>query len=174
MQDPLRQAILEGWRLHNRRLTEVIAPLSDAQVALRPSPEHWAIWQLASNIAGGRVYWVHDILGEGDRQLRDMFRVAQTTVPGLPLTDAGWEDDENQPRTANELTDALTRTWQLVEDCIGRWSAEDLGVEFTRDRGQVRRFTRAWVIWHMIEHDLEHGSEIALILRANGLPTIQL
>jgi uncharacterized damage-inducible protein DinB len=171
---PLPAAIFGGWRTHNQRLIEVIAPLTYDQVQLRPSTEHWAIWQLASNIAGGRAYWLHDILGEGDQQLRDMFRVTQTTVPDLPLTDAGWEDDENQPRTAEELTGALTRTWQLVEDCIGRWSTQDLAVEFTRDRGRVRRFTRAWVIWHMIEHAQQHGSEIALILRANGLPTIQL
>ncbi len=172
--DPLSSALFGGWADHERRLVEVIQPLTDAQVQLRPSPEHWAIWQLASNIAGGRIYWLHDILGEGDQQLRDMFRVSQTTVPDLPLTDAGWEDDETHPRTAHELTDALTRTWQLLQDCLDRWSPADLAVEFTRGRGRVPRFNRAWVMWHMIEHDLQHGSEIALILRANGLPTIQL
>jgi hypothetical protein len=30
------------------------------------------------------------------------------------------------------------------------------------------------VVWHMVEHDLQHGAEIALILRANDLPTFQL
>lgn len=176
MQDanPLVAAIVDGWRSHNRELIEVLAPLSDEQVQLRPSPDHWAIWQLASNLAGGRVYWLHDILGEGDDELRDMFRVTSTTVPDLPLTDAGWEDDEDHPRRAPELTDALARTWQLVEDCLSRWSVSDLAVEFERPRGRVPRFNRGWVLWHMLEHDLQHGSEIALILRANGLPTIEL
>ena len=40
---------------------------TDAQLALRPDSSHtmWAIWQLASNMAGGRAYWFHDMLGEG-------------------------------------------------------------------------------------------------------------
>lgn len=172
--EPFTAALLAGWRDHNRRLIEIISPLTDEQLQLRPSAEHWAVWQLASNLAGGRVYWLHDILGEGDDALRDSFRVASTTVPDLPLTDAGWEDDEDHPRTAAELTDALARTWQLVEECLRRWSGEDYAVEFTRDRGRVRTFSRAWVVWHILEHDLEHGSEIALILRANGLPTLEL
>ena len=33
---------------------------------------------------------------------------------------------------------------------------------------------RGWVIWHLIEHELQHGTEIALILRQNGLPTFEL
>ena len=171
---PLTAALLDGWRLHNGHLIEAISPLTDAQLQLRQTPDHWTVWQLASNLVGGRAYWLHDILGEGDDELRDMFRVEHSTVPDLPLTDAGWEDDEDLPRTAEELTDALARTWRLVEDCLGRWSESDLAVEFTRPRGRVPRFTRAWVVWHIIEHDLQHGTEIAVILRSNGLPTIEL
>jgi hypothetical protein len=79
------------------------------------------------------------------------------------------------PRSAaRELTDALRQTWQLVEDCLQPLVSANLGVEFSRERSSRRRFTRAWVIWHMLEHDLHHGSEIALILPANCLPTIHL
>jgi uncharacterized damage-inducible protein DinB len=170
---PLVTAVLDGWRLDNNRLISVLRPLTDAQLQLRPSRDHWAVWQLASNLASGRVFWLHDILGEGADELRDMFRVTAPTVP-VPIEDAGWEDDEAHPRSAVELTDALTRTWQLVEDCLGRWSADDLAVVFTRPGGSVPIFTRAWVVWHMVEHDLQHGAEIALILRANDLPTFQL
>lgn len=142
---------------------------------LRPGPGHWAVWQLASNMAGGRAYWFHEILGEGDPTVRDMFRVASTTVPDLPLEDAGWEDDEDHPRSAAELVVAFERTWLLVNDRLRRWTEQDLLVEFSRQRrGRTTTFTRAWVIWHVMEHELQHGAEIALILRAHHLPTLDL
>ena len=143
---------------------------------LRPRPDQWAIWQLASNMAGGRAHWFHEVLGEGDPSMRDMFRVAAPTVPGLPLEDAGWEDDEDHPRSAAELVSAFERTWRVIDECLRRWTAQDLLVEFSRRRPgrPVQTVTRAWVIWHVIEHELQHGAEIALILRAHGLATLDL
>jgi uncharacterized damage-inducible protein DinB len=35
-------------------------------------------------------------------------------------------------------------------------------------------FTRQWVVWHLIEHDLHHGGEISLILGSNGLTGLDL
>lgn len=126
-------------------------------------------------MVGGRAYWIHDILGEGDPAIRDMFRVASTTVPDLPLEDAGWEDDLDHPRSAAALAVAFERTWRMTDDCLRRWTAQDLQVEFSRQRGgRTQTFTRGWVIWHLIEHELQHGAEIAVILRAHGLATLDL
>ena len=126
-------------------------------------------------MVGGRAYWIHDILGEGDAATRDMFRVPTTTVPDLPLEDAGWEDDEDHPRSAAALVAAFETTWRMIDDCLRRWTAEDLQVEFSRQRrGRTSTFTRAWVIWHIIEHELQHGAEIGVILRTHGLATLDL
>jgi uncharacterized damage-inducible protein DinB len=164
----------EGWARHQAELIRVLAPLNADQLAIRPSPDMWAIWQLASNIAGGRAYWFHDVLGEGPDDLRDMFRVVSTTVPGLPLSDAGWEDDENHPRTAAELVDGLEKTWAVVHECQGRWSADDLEQVLPAKAGRRPTIKRGWLIWHMIEHELHHGTEIAVMLREHGLDTIEL
>jgi uncharacterized damage-inducible protein DinB len=168
--------IYAGWAKVQRQLVEVLGPLDEAQLALRPAtePHYWAIWQLASNMAGGRAYWFHNVLGEGPASVRNMFRVATTTVPGLSLSDAGWEDDEDHPRSAADLVAAFETTWELVEDCLGRWSEEDLEVVLPAGAGAYPTAKRGWVIWHVIEHELQHGTEIALILRQNGLPTIEL
>ena len=170
------EPFIAGWAGYQQLLLDAIRPLTVEQLSSRTAPFQWTVWQLASHMAGSRAYWFNDVLGEGPPEVRDMFRVAQTTVPGLPLSDAGWEDDENHPRTAAELTDAFERTWTLLEEPLRRWTAEDLEVEFPRSRrdGEVRIVTRAWVVWHLIEHDLHHGGEISQILGTNGLPAPEL
>ncbi len=97
-----------------------------------------------------------------------------TISSSLPLEDAGWEDDEDHPRTAAELVDAFQVTWLVIDDCLRRWTEEDFQAEFSRPRRHGPASTRAWVLWHVIEHELQHGTEIALILRSHGLPTLDL
>jgi uncharacterized damage-inducible protein DinB len=169
------QTFTDGWEHYQSLLLGSIRELSQEQVALRPAPGLWAVWQLAGHMAGSRSYWFQDVLGEGDRAVRDMFRVSSTTVPDLPLEDAGWEDDGDHPRSAAELVEGLTRTWAMIDDCLRRWTPDDLAVEFSRQRSSgTQTFTRAWVVWHLIEHDLHHGGEISLILGSHGIPALDL
>jgi uncharacterized damage-inducible protein DinB len=165
----------DGWANHQRLLVDAIHDLTPDQVGLRPVAEAWSIWQLAGHVAGSRSYWFQDILGEGDPLIRERFRVNSTTVPDLPLEDAGWEDDEDHPRSAPELVDALDTTWAMIDACLRRWTTEDLAAEFSRSRRSGRQtVTRAWVIWHLMEHDVHHGGEISLILGSNGLNGLEL
>lgn len=163
----------DGWADHHRRLVDALGDLQPEQLALRTAAHEWAIWQIAGHIAGSRAYWFHDVLGEGDGTVRDMFRVESTTVPDLPLADAGWEDDETRPRTAPETVDALEQTWTMIDGCLQRWTPDDLAVGFPRD-GHEGTSTRAWVIWHLIEHEGHHGGAISLILGTNRLPGLDL
>jgi uncharacterized damage-inducible protein DinB len=170
------EPFVEGWLGYQRLLLGAIGPLDAAQLSSKTAPFQWAVWQLASHMAGSRAYWFHEELSEGDEAVGHMFAVESTTVPDLPLEDAGWEDDERHPRTARELTEAFERTWAMIDGCLRRWTAEDLETEFSRTRrtGEVQTFTRGWVVWHLIEHDLHHGGEISQILGTNGIPSLDL
>lgn len=170
---PVLQPFYEGWARHQRLLLAAIADLNPEQLALRPAASQMTIWQLASHMAGSRAYWFHDALGEGDPAIRDLFRVASTTVPDLPLEMASWEDDENQPRTAAEIVDAFHVTWALIEDCLERWTADDITVRIPQG-GADRSTTRGWVLWHLMEHEAHHGGAISLILGINGLPGLDM
>ena len=172
----LLEPFVEGWAGYQRLLLDAIRPLDAEQLSSRTAPFQWAVWQLAAHMAGSRAYWFHDVLGEGDASVREMFRVAETTVPDLPLEDAGWEDDERHPRTASELTDAFERTWAMIDQSLRRWTDDDLVVEFSRTRrnGEVETLSRAWVVWHLIEHDLHHGGEISQILGSNKIAALEL
>jgi uncharacterized damage-inducible protein DinB len=163
--------LYEGWAGHQELLIAAIRDLTPEQLALRTAPHQWAIWQLAGHIAGTRVYWFHDVLGEGDPAVRDMFRVERSTVAGVSLEDAGWEDDESRPRSASELVEGLERSWSLVDDCLRRWTPEDLESTVVR-RSRTR--SRGWVMWHVLEHDVHHGGEISQILGSHGLAPLDV
>ena len=172
MSDPTLKPFREGWARHQAMVIDVLRGLTPEQLALRTAPHQWAIWQLAGHVAGSRAYWFHDVLGEGDPTTRELFRMARTTVPDLSLDDAGWEDDEDHPRSAGELVDGLTRTWAIIDDCLRRWTAEDLGATIVRPASTnrpPRTHHRGWVVWHVLEHDIHHGGEISQILGSNGL-----
>jgi uncharacterized damage-inducible protein DinB len=166
------QPFYTGWANHQRILLAAIADLRQDQLALRTSPAEMTIWQIASHMAGSRAYWFHDVLGEGDPSIRDMFRVARTTVPNLSLEDAGWEDDEAHPRTATEIADAFHATWGVIDECLKRWTPDDLAVELPG--GSAGTSTRGWVLWHLMEHEAHHGGAISLILGTNGLPGLDM
>jgi len=165
------QPFYEGWTRHQALVIDALAGLTPEQLDLRTAPHQWAVWQLAGHVAGTRAYWFHDILGEGDPAIRDLFRVDRTTVPDLPLENAGWEDDEDHPRSAEELVDGLRRTWTMVDDCLRRWTPGDLAGTVVRPS---RTHHRGWVVWHVMEHDIHHGGEISQILGSNGLAGLDL
>src|SRR5262249_14972105 len=113
-------------------------------------------------IIAARVWWFHRVLGEGSADLAAL----QT-----------WDDDGQPLRTASELNAGLGATWQLIEACLARWSPADLDATFSRPRPHPRAdevFTRRWVIWHIVEHDLHHGGELSLTLGIHGLPAPDL
>ena len=86
-----------------------------------------------------------------------------------------WDEDGAPPRTAAELVEGLEATWQMIRDCLDRWTPAMLDDPFTRERphGTVTR-TRQWILWHVIEHDLHHGGELCLTLGMHGLPVPDL
>ncbi|MGH2633897.1 MAG: DinB family protein [Tepidiformaceae bacterium] len=173
MRAPEFNDFYNGWADQQQNLLDSLHPLSSEQMKLRAAPGEWAIWQLASNMAGGRLYWLCSMLGEDDGGLSQLFKVDHTTVPGLSLDWAGWEDNEDRPRSAEELESAFHKTWDIVEACINRWSLDDLRADVSsKDAwGQMQTMTRASVVWRLMAHEVHHGSEISLILRVHGLPT---
>ena len=122
------QTFYDGWANYHHLLLDAIRDLSADQLRLRPAPGLWAVWQLAGHMAATRTYWFHDVLGEGDPALRDLFRVQSTTVPGLAVEDATWEDDEDHPRGPAEIVEGLERSWAMIDDCLRRWTPDDLAV----------------------------------------------
>lgn len=146
-----------GWEQYQQLLVEALAPLSPEQLALRAAPAQRPVWLLAAHIIGTRVGWFQGVMGEGE--------------PALAAFDP-WDQDGAPPRSAAELVDGLAATWAMIQGCLTRWTPANLYDPIVHRRGkQSATFTRQWILWHVIEHDLHHGGELFLTLGCHGLPT---
>ena len=152
-------SVYQGWRDHTHHLTQALAPLSAEQLALKAVPHQRSIGELAEHIIGGRFHWMYGMLGESNDEI-----AAFVT-----------EIEPVERMSANQLVRGLNLTRQLIDDRIAHWSAVDLTQTVTVAReGRERSFTRQWVIWHLIEHDLHHGGELSFSLGTHHLATFEL
>lgn len=155
----------DRWPQYNRRLTEVVAAMNDAQLAIRPEPERWPIWATVGHTAAMRIYWLCGVLGESGAE--------RTPWPDLP--DDGWEDHLDHPRSSDELVWALDSTWAVVDGVLDRWTLDMLGEEVERVSGDTREFhTRSSILQRMLTHDAYHCGELSQTLGMAGLPQIDL
>lgn len=147
--------IFKGWVDYWQQLNKAVAPLTPEQLALRAAPELRSAYDLISHIIAARAGWLYQGLHIGDATIGEM---------------ADWDLEEGMTRTAADLIAGLTTTQQLIQQSLNQWTPADLTkVVIQENDGQVYRFPRAWVIWHLIEHDLHHGGELASTLRMHGL-----
>jgi uncharacterized damage-inducible protein DinB len=160
-------SLYPDWPQYAARIRDAVEDLAAKQLALRAGPEHGAIWQLAAHVAGTRVYWLCGVFGEPG---------ADRTPFPTPLTGEGWEDDEAHPRSGAELAWALDSSWEVVRDCLERWSVDDLDLAASRSRpdGTIQRHSRASVLNRMCRHDAFHAGEISQLLGVHGIGSIDL
>lgn len=154
------------WAGYNRRVTQALHGLSAADLGLQaPGSDHWPIWAIAGHMAGTRVYWLCEVLGEPGAD----------ETPFTDVANAGWEDDLSRPRSGAELESAFASTWRIVSRCLERWTPEMLGEAVARQRGAMRQIhTRQSILLRLIHHEASHVGEISLVLGAHGREPINL
>lgn len=145
----------KGWNDYQTLLIKALAPLSPEQLAVRAAPHLRSIGDIATHIIGARARWFHNLMGEGGQEFAAL---------------GAWDRKEMSTRNATELVSALEMTWQVIQEALARWTPAEWEQTYEgEDAGEPVSFTRQWVIWHLIEHDLHHGGEISLTLGMHGL-----
>jgi hypothetical protein len=87
----------------------------------------------------------------------------------------GWEDDLDQPRSVEALTDALDSTWRIVEGCLDRWTPNMLADVIERNyEGTSHLHTRGSNLQRLLTHDAYHCGELSQMLGIHGPPQIDL
>jgi uncharacterized damage-inducible protein DinB len=154
------------WPDYNRRLRDIVAAMTDEQLALRPSPERWPIWATVGHAACQRVFWLCDFAGEPG---------AETTRFTNAAYDCPGDDDLEHVLDAGALAEALDSTFRVVESCLDRWTLEMLEEEIRReDFGEDWVHTRGSVIQRVFSHDVYHCAELNETLGIAGLPQVDL
>lgn len=155
-----------SWPIYQRRLSERVAGLTEADLALQPTPERWPVWASLGHLACQRVFWLCDFAGEPG---------AETTR----FTNAGYDcpgdDDLEHVLSAEQLVEALDATFRIVEGCLDRWALTMLDETLRRpewDDSWVH--TRGAVLQRVFAHDLSHIAELNETLGRAGLAQVDL
>lgn len=166
MRTPTIRPAYAMWPEYARRLRDVVAAMTEEQLAIEPAPDRWPIWATVGHTACQRVFWLCDFAGEPG---------AETT----PFPDAGHDcpgdDDLEHVLTADALAEALDATFRIVERVLDRWTLDMLDEEIRRpDFGPDWVHTRGSVLQRVFSHDIWHCAELNETFRAAGLPQIDL
>jgi hypothetical protein len=164
--DPTIRPAFSLWPQVNQKLRDVVATMTEGQLAIRPSPERWPLWATVGHLACQRVFWLCDFAGEPG---------AATT----PFTNAAYDcpgdDDLEHVLSAEQLVAALDSTFRIVDACLDGWTLEMLGEEIRHPEwdGSWAR-SRGAVIGRVFAHDVAHCAELNEALGIAGLPQIDL
>ena len=152
--------IYENWRGYQEKLRSCIAPLTDEQLLLQPAARMWPLGQIVQHIISVRAGWFSGTLQDEDEAMNEYML---------------WGQRDSPERSAAELARGLAETWAFIESRLQRWTPADCARTFPDEAdGQIYQVSRSWVIYHVLEHDLHHGSEVSLILGMNGLQPIDI
>jgi len=163
---PTIRSAYDKWPEYNRRLRDVVAAMTDDQLALRAGSDRWPLWATVGHAACQRVFWLCDFAGEPGAD-RTPFTNAAYDCPG--------DDDLDHVLGPGQLAEALDSTFRIVEGCLDRWTMDMLGEELRRpewDASWVH--TRGSVIQRVFSHDVYHCADLNGTLGANGLTQIDL
>ena len=155
-----------SWAGFNRSLRDVVAALTDEQLALRPSPDRWPIWATIGHIACQRVSGICGYLGEPGAEATP-FPDALYRCPG---------DEYLEPvMNAQELAGALDSTFAIIERVLDAWTPDMLDEEIRRTFGVDEWVgTRGSQIARSFAHDVYHIAELNEALGNAGLPQVDL
>lgn len=140
------------WQDYQEAVKRAIAPLTDEQLGQRLLAGRRTPGEIAEHIVFGRAFHVTRILGAD---------VVAKLAPYL-----SWDDEGDPPRTAAEIVQGLEVTWRIIEDRLIRGSSGDA---FHDGEAEVVQ-----TIWGLLDHDLPHAGQVSLLLRAIGMPGVDI
>lgn len=157
---PLSAAFVAGWQEYQQQLVKEVRALTPEQLAGRTGAELRTVSEIILHVVMARTDWFADVAGEaqGDAEIADI---------------STWGAAGKPTRTAAELARGLEATWTMMDAALHRWTPEELAAPIVLPWiGPEYPVSRAWIAWHVLEHDLHHGGEIALALGMQGLHVI--
>lgn len=138
------------WQHMQDELVRVVGLLSDTQMNMRIAPNVRTVGEQAEHIVRGRALWVHKVVD--DPSLEPMMN---------------WDEPDDPMRSAAEVVAGLRHTWQILRAYIepSTTDTDDPGMVSEHEKDSLR------TVWGMLDHDLCHAGELALMLGVLGFET---
>jgi hypothetical protein len=156
------RAAYSMWPQYNRRIRDLIADMTDEQLAIRPAPDQLPIWAEVSHTAAMRVHWLCAVVGEPGIETTPFWNGSEAI---------DWADDLDHPRSANEIAAAWDSTFAIVDRCLDRWTIDMLPDEIERRYGgTVQIHTRSSILQRLLTHEAWHAGALSQTLGIHGLP----
>lgn len=153
--------VYRGWDGYQISLVRAIAPLSREQLAYRPAPHVRSVGEIANHLILGRIDWFNRMGAPGSADL-----ARQVAALG------SWDAIAENPA---ELVRWLEATWRMIENTLTRWTVADLAQTYLHTyQGKSYAISRQWTIWRILSHDIHHGGQLAILLRAQGAASHEL
>jgi len=163
-----------SWKSYQDNLQEELAQLTPEQLVLRAGPGMRSVGEIVLHIIGCRVYWFTEYLHEDGGDAMKPYASWNQVALGTPYAnwDAVGQALGTSAPTAAELAQGLASTWAMMAECLARWSPAEIRQTFpdVDETGAPVEVSRAWVVWHVLEHDLHHGGEVSVTLGVHGIP----
>ena len=140
----------DAWRDYQEALKRAVAPLTKEQLAQRLLPGRRTPGEIAGHIVFGRALHLSRALEADAAELAPYLR---------------WDDEGGPPRSAAEIVQGLEATWRIIENRLMRGSSTDTLIE-----GESEVFRTIWGLLH----DLPHAGQLSLLLRAIGMPCVDI
>ena len=165
-------SVYEGWDGHQTALVHAVAPLKREQLVWRPAPDLRSVGELVRHIALGRIEWFHRMGAPG----------VEEVIPLIPA----WDEDPHGNKyvvetavpiddSASELVQWLETTWKMIDLTLHTWTVADLARTYRHTwRGDTYNVSRQWTTWRIMEHDIHHGGQLALMLGIQGIEVFEL
>jgi uncharacterized damage-inducible protein DinB len=153
----MRAAIAEArafdsWSDVQEASKRAIAPLTTEQLQRRVLPGRRTPGEIAEHIVFGRAFHLKRALGDAAADL-------------TPLL--SWDHPAESPRTAAEILAGLDATWQVIVAAIMSGAATDV-IAVGEEPSALQ------LVWGLLDHDLPHAGQLSLLLRAGGLPGVDI
>jgi uncharacterized damage-inducible protein DinB len=160
---------ITSWKEYQNHLAEALGKLSAEQLTLRAAPGLRSVGENALHIVGCRMFWFTEALGEnGGEELQPYTRWNRAALEApYAIVEEYIHALQAPVPIGAELAEGLNRTWRFMMDCLARWGRDGMRQTFgSEEDGEA---SRAWVVWHVLEHDLHHGGEVSLTLGMHGI-----
>jgi uncharacterized damage-inducible protein DinB len=146
--DQLERAF-EGDAWHGRSLSDILSRIDAEQAAARPIAGAHTIWEIVTHITA----WQRTV------------RECLSGEPLLPLPEAqNWPpiEDTSEAAWGRALAD-LRAEYERLREAVLAWRDRDLG-----ERVEGKRYTVYEMLHGVIQHDLYHAGQIALLERGTA------